>query len=447
MGTLVRLSRHDGMSTLAERTPNAYGPRSSQDDSRPWFRQLTPPQRRVLLAAMLGWMFDSMDFLIYVLAIGRLKSYFGFGDSVAGLLGTLTLLSAAAGGLSFGVIADKIGRVRALNFTILIFSICSLGAATAQSVVQLAIWRTLLGIGMGGEWASGAVLVSETVPAHLRNKATSAMQSTWALGAILAAALAGIVLDVLPLGDNGWRVLFAVGALPALLTLWMRRNIEEPEMWKQTRGSTAAKTNPYSVLFGPELRRRTLLACLLASLLQFAYWGLFFWLPNLLATPIEKGGAGMSVVKSTGWLIPMQAGAFIGYLSFGPLADRFGRRRVFAGFLTIAAILVPIYGRVVHSPTMLLILSPVLGCVGHAYWSMLAPFLSELFPTSVRASGQGLGYNSGRLLGALAPYVIGVLATLPAIGIVSALGVTSAFYIAAAALIFAFPDRSRAPLE
>jgi MFS family permease len=272
------------------------------------------------------------------------------------------------------------------------------------------------------------------------------MQSTWALGAILAAVLAGIVLDVLPLGDNGWRVLFAIGSLPALLTLWMRRNLEEPELWKQTRGTTAAKTNPYAVLFGPELRKRTLLACLLASLLQFAYWGLFFWLPNLLATPVAKGGAGMSVVKSTGWLIPMQAGAFIGYLSFGPLADRFGRRRVFAGFLTLAAIIVPIYGRVVHSPTTLLLLSPVLGCVGHAYWSMLAPFLSELFPTGVRASGQGLGYNSGRLLGALAPYIIGVLATVPAIGIVSALGVTSAFYIGAAALIFAFPDRSRDPL-
>jgi len=434
------------MSTIAERTPNTYSS-GSQNDSRPWFKQLTRAQRRVLLAAMLGWMFDSMDFLIYVLAIGRLKAYFGFGDSTAGLLGTLTLLSAAVGGLSFGVIADKIGRVRALNLTILIFSICSLGAATAQSVVQLAIWRALLGIGMGGEWASGAVLVSETVPAHLRNKATSAMQSTWALGAILAAVLAGIVLDVLPFGDNGWRVLFAIGALPALLTLWMRRNIEEPELWKRTRGTTAAKTNPYAVLFGSELRKRTLLACLLASLLQFAYWGLFFWLPNLLATPVAKGGAGMSVVKSTGWLIPMQAGAFIGYLSFGPLADRFGRRRVFAAFLTLAAIIVPIYGRVVHSPTTLLLLSPVLGCVGHAYWSMLAPFLSELFPTSVRASGQGLGYNSGRLLGALAPYVIGVLATVPAIGIVSALGVTSAFYIGAAALIFAFPDRSRVPLD
>src|SRR5437867_4995262 len=146
-----------------------------------WLGTLTPRQRRALLAAMLGWMFDAMDFLIYVLAIGRLKTWFGFGDATAGLLGTLTLTSAAAGGLAFGVIADRIGRVRSLNITIAIFSVCSLGAATSQSVVQLAVWRTLLGLGMGGEWASGAVLVSESLPADVRNKATSLMQSTWAL--------------------------------------------------------------------------------------------------------------------------------------------------------------------------------------------------------------------------------------------------------------------------
>jgi len=412
-----------------------------------WLRELTPAQRRTLIAAGLGWMFDAMDFLIYVLAIGRIKAYFGFGDATAGLLGTMTLLSAAAGGLAFGVIADKIGRVRALNITVAIFSICSLGAATSQSVVQLAIWRTLLGLGMGGEWASGAVLVSETIPAEHRNKATSLMQSTWALGAMLAAALAGLFLDVLPLGDNAWRWLFAVGGLPSLLILWVRRNVAEPELWQRQRATAAKAVHPYRILFGPALRRRTLLACTLAGLLQFAYWGLFFWLPNLLASPIDKGGAGMSIVKSTGWLIPIQVGAFVGYLSFGPLADRFGRRRVFATILICAAVLVAVYGRVVRTPTVLLALSPVLGFAGHAYWSMFGPFLSELFPTAARASGQGLGYNSGRLLGALAPYTIGVLAAAPHIGIASALAVTSAFYLAAAALIFAFPDTSRIPLD
>jgi len=411
-----------------------------------WFFDLTRPQRRALLAAMLGWMFDAMDFLIYVLTIGRLKTYFGFGDATAGLLGTFTLISAAVGGLTFGVLADRIGRVKTLNITIAIFSICSLGAATAQNVVQLAIWRAVLGLGMGGEWAAGGVLVAESLPPEVRNKATALMQSTWAIGAILAAALAGLVLDVLPLGPSAWRWLFAIGGLPALLILWVRRGVEEPEVWRAAAQARKVYSNPYRVLFSNEYRSRTLLAFLLASLLQFAYWGLFFWLPNLLATPIERGGAGMSVVKSVGWLIPMQFGAFIGYLSFGPLSDRFGRRRVFASFLIGAALLVPLYGQMVRSPAVLLALSPLIGFVGHGYWSALSPLLSELFPTAVRASGQGWGYNSGRLMGALAPYIIGALAALPGVGIVSALGVTSAFYVAAAAVMFAFPDRSRMAL-
>lgn len=412
-----------------------------------WVSKLTPVQRRALFAAMLGWMFDAMDFLIYVLALGRIKTYFGISDAAAGLLGTFTLLSAAAGGLAFGVIADRLGRVRALNITIAIFSICSLGAATSQSVVQLAVWRTLLGLGMGGEWASGGVLVAETLPPEVRNKATSLMQSTWALGAILAAGLAGLFLDVLPLGDEAWRWLFAFGGLPALLILWVRRRVEEPEVWKRSRDAGATRANPYGVLFGRALRNRTLLACVLTGFLQFAYWGLFFWLPNLLASPLERGGAGMTVVKSVAYLVPLQIGAFAGYLSFGPLADRFGRRRVFAVMLIAAALLVPIYGSMVRTPAMLFALSPVLGFLGHGYWSMIGPFLSELFPTAVRASGQGLGYNSGRLLGALAPYVIGALAAVPGIGIASALMLTSAFYVAAGLLVFAFPDTSGRALE
>jgi len=410
------------------------------------FRDVTPAQWRTLIAAAAGWMFDSMDFLIYVMAIGRLQQYFGFDSATAGLLATITLLTAAAGGLAFGVIADKIGRVRALSLTIIVYSVCSIGAATSQSIVQLAIWRALLGFGMGGEWAAGGVLVSETWPAALRNKATSIVQSAWAIGAILAAGLAGLFFDVLPLGNEAWRWLFAVGALPSLLVLWLQRRVEEPELWKANRDAGKLKGNPYKVLFGPELRKRTLLACTLSSLLLFAYWGLFTWLPNLLASPIEKGGAGMTIVKSVAFIVPMQLGAFAGYLSFGPLADKFGRRRTFAAFTITAALVVPVYLRLMSTPSLLFILGPVLGFVGHGYWSMLGPLLSELFPTAVRASGQGLGYNSGRLAGAAAPYVMGVLATIPSVGIVAALGLTSVFFVAAAALIYAIPDTSHAPL-
>src|SRR5262245_1791160 len=192
----------------------------TQPAPTPWHRTITATQWRTLLAAKLGWMLDAMDFLLFIMALGRLKTYFGFDDSVAGLLGTVTLLTSAAGGLMFGVIADRVGRTRALTATVLIFSICSLGAATSQTLWQLMLWRALLGIGMGGEWASGAALVSETWPAQHRAKAMGIMQSGWALGYILAASLAGVVLDVLAPGPEGWRWLFALGAAPALYIVW-----------------------------------------------------------------------------------------------------------------------------------------------------------------------------------------------------------------------------------
>jgi MFS family permease len=392
-------------------------------------------------------MLDAMDFLIFVMALGRLKTYFGFSDATAGLLGTVTLVTSAGGGIAFGLIADRIGRTRALMTTILIFSLCSLGAATSQSVVQLMLWRTLLGVGMGGEWAAGAVLVSETFPPAVRSKAVSIMQSGWALGYILAAILAALVLDVLHLGPNAWRVLFLIGVLPALFTFWIRRRVAEPEAWIHRRPVAPRATGTFAVLFGSQYRRRTILATILGACVQFANWGLFFWLPGFLATPVEKGGAGMSIVRSIGWIIPTQIGAYFGYLSFGFIADRFGRKRTFVTYLLAAAILVPLYGQMARSPLVLMALGPALGFVGYGYFSMFGAFLAELFPTAVRATGQGLTYNLGRGLGALAPYTIGYVATLPNVGIGSALALTSAFFLAGAVLILFFPDTSGKPLE
>jgi MFS family permease len=422
----------------------------------PWYRSITREQWRTLMAAKIGWMLDAMDFLLYVMAIGQLRAYFGFDDATAGMLGTITLLTSAAGGLLFGVIADRMGRTRALMGTVLIFSLCSLGAATSQTLVQLILWRALLGIGMGGEWASGAVLVSESWPAEHRAKAVSIMQSGWAIGYILAAMVAALVLDVLQLGPEAWRWLFAVGVLPAFFALWVRRSVPEPRVWSEQRerwkrrpsqAEASARGNPFAVLFGASLRGRTILAIMLTAAVQFAYWGLFFWLPSFLARPVADGGAGMSLVRSMSWIIPMQIGAYFGYLSFGFLAERFGRRRTFVTFMICAAVLVPIYGQMARSPLVLMLIGPLLGFVGHGYFSMFGALLAELFPTSVRATGQGLSYNAGRGLGALAPYTIGALATIPNIGIGSALAVTSAFFLAAAVLIGFLPDTSGRPLE
>jgi MFS family permease len=222
--------------------------------------------------------------------------------------------------------------------------------------------------------------------------------------------------------------------------------VPEPAAWKQG-GAKVTGVNPFRIIFGRRLLSRTLLITLLGASAQFAYWGVFFWLPAFLARPIDQGGAGMGVVGSLGWIIPVQIGAYFGYLTFGFIADRFGRRPTFVLFMVAAAALVLIYGQMARSPMVLLVLGPVLGYFGHGYFSMFGSFVAELFPTAVRATGQGTSYNIGRMAGAIAPYTIGAMATLPGIGIGLALGLTSAFFLLAACLIFTLPDRSGEALE
>jgi MFS family permease len=406
----------------------------------PWFRNITPLQWKTLAAAFLGWMLDAMDFVLYVMALTTLQQEFHYGSDIAGLLATIALFASAGGGLLFGLVADRFGRTRALMATIILFSLGSLGTATAQDLMQLILWRTVVGLGVGGEWSSGAVLVSETWPPEHRDKAISIMQSAWALGYILAAAAAAIVLPWL-----GWRWLFAVGALPALLVLWVRRAVPEPEVWLARRRSQVPTSNRLGAIFGRALVGRTLLGTLLMGSVLFAYWGVFAWFPALLASPVEQGGAGMSIVGSLGWIIALQLGAFAGYLSFGFIADRVGRRWAFGGFLVTAAVLVPIYGQMTASPTALMVLGPLLGFFGHGYLSLFGALFAELFPTDVRATAQGFCYSSARLLSALAPYTIGALAQWHGIG--TALGLTSLFFLLGAFLMLLVPNTRGVPLE
>src|SRR6185503_5542928 len=291
--------------------------------------------------------------------------------------------------------------------------IASLGAATSQSVMQLMFWRAVLGLGMGGEWASGAVLVSETWPPEHRNKAISIMQSGWALGYILALLAAAAILGAAPLGADSWRLLFTLGILPAFFALWIRRYVREPEQWTAGRAAAREARNPFGEIFGRALIGRTLLIILLGGAVQFGYWGVFTWLPGFLGRPISAGGAGLDVVRSLGWLIPVQLGAYAGYLTFGFIADRIGRRAAFVLFMIGAAILVPIYGQMARSPVLLLVLGPLIGYFGYGYFSMFGSFVAELYPADVRATGLGTSYNIGRMAGAVAPYTIGVIGTQP----------------------------------
>jgi putative sialic acid transporter len=406
-----------------------------------WYRTIKREQWNTLIAAQLGWTLDAMDFVLYLMAINSLMNAFGFDTAQAGLLASVALIASAIGGLLFGMVADYFGRTRALMATILIYSFATLGTATAQNFTQLMIWRVAVGIGMGGEWASGAVLVSETWPAEHRGKAIGIMQSGWAIGYILAALAAAAILPTF-----GWRWLFVLGVLPALFIFWVRRNVQEPTVWSAEReknppsqvSSRLSEVNTLSAIFDQGLLSRTLKASLLTSLVMFGYWGFFTWLPGFLAASAEQGGAGMSIVKSVAWIIPTQIGAFFGYLSFGFISDRIGRRPAFIGFLVAAAVLVPIYGHMARSPLALMVTGPLLGFFSHGYFSVFGAMLSELFDTRVRATAQGFTYNVGRILGGLAPYTIGALAITRGLG--PALALTSAFFIAGAFLMLTLPE-------
>jgi MFS family permease len=410
--------------------------------SVPWYSSATPRQWKILGAAMLGWGLDGMDVMLYAFALTSIQKDFQLSSAQAGGVASITLLASGAGGILFGYLADRCGRSRALIYSILTYSIFTALTATADSLAELVLWRMLVGIGLGGEWSAGSVLVAEEWPAEHRGKAVGMVQSSWALGYIAAAVLASAVLP-----RHGWRLLFAIGVFPALLAVWIRRSIPEPEIWVRAKeesrqepaGSTLAK------IFQPPLLRITLLASLLSSSLLFGYWGLFTWVPAYLSSPVEKGGAGMTIVRSTSWIIPMQLGAFAGYILFGFLADRMGRRPTFLLFVLGAAACVPLYGFYSASRQMLFLLGPLVGFFGHGYFSVFGVMLAELFPSAVRGFAQGLCYNIGRSVSALAPATIGFFADRHGIG--PALACTAVFFLIGAGLIYMLPETKGRPLQ
>ncbi len=386
---------------------------------------------------MLGFLLDAMDVLLYVFAIQALRAEFSLSNAQAGLVSTLSSILSALGGIAAGALSDRLGRRRLLMYTILLYSFASAGTALSGGLAGLLFWRSLVGLGLGGEWTAGATLVAEYWPAAQRGRAVSFLQSGWALGYMLAAVLAGLILP-----RFGWRALFLVGVLPALLTIFIRRKVTEPEIWLNRTGA-----GRWGDVLRPPLLRSTVLATALAAVTMFAYWGTFTWLPGFLSATRASGGAGFDVIKTSTWVFVMQGGAYAGYLSFGVLADRFGRRITFAAYVLMAAIVTPVYGFLPSwgSEQLLLVLGPVVGFVGTGFFSLFGSMLAELYPTAVRGMGQGLTYNLGRGLGSLAPFVVGAAADRHGFGV--ALALCSGFYLVAAVLVFALPETKGRDLE
>jgi MFS family permease len=392
----------------------------------------TPRERRALLASMLGWMLDGMDVTLYAMVISELMRSLRLTTGEAGLLASVTLVSSAAGGVLFGLLADGYGRRRALMLSILVYSVFTAACGLSRGLGDLIVFRALLGLGMGGEWATGAALVAETWRSEHRAKAMGLMQSGFAVGYALAALIAAVVLP-----RWGWRAVFFAGILPALLTLWIRRGVEESPVWlDQPSARVHPGASPSPQAASARIGRPLLLALLMNSAALFGWWGLFTWIPSFLALPVGQGGRGLTVAASSLWIVVMQAGMWLGYVTFGFLSDTLGRRRTYIGYLLLAALLVPLYARA--GARWLLLLGPVLAFFGTGHFTGFGIISAELFPTSIRASAMGLAYNFGRIFSAAAPWLLGVLAGRA--GLDASFWICGLAFAVAATLALALPE-------
>jgi MFS family permease len=407
------------------------------------FSDITAAQRRTLIAAALGWMLDAFDTMLYALVLAHVMVDLSMSKATSGFLATLTLLASGVGGILFGFIADRIGRKRALMLSILTYSICSFASGLSTSILMLAVFRFVLGLGMGGEWNTGATLVAETWPSELRAKAISIVQSSWAIGYALAALVAGVVLHY-----TNWRMVFFVGIVPALVTLWIQSRVPESEMWQEQH--RLAQESPrvadaqqryehhsFARIFQPPYVRSTF-ALLLANFFgMFAWWGLFTWLPPYLSLPVEQGGRGFGVMGSTMLLVVLNLfGMFPGYASYGWVADRLGRRRSYVLYTLIAAILVPLYA-IARAPGLILVLGTATAFFGTGFFSGSGIIGSEIFPTGVRARALGFTYNGARTMSSIAPYIIGRVGETRGLG--------WAFYLCGASFLFSMMAATQLP--
>lgn len=398
-----------------------------------FYRDMNTAERRTFWACATGWALDGMDFMIYPLVIGTIIKLWSVDAGLAGLAGTVTLLASAIGGWLAGFLCDRIGRVRTLQITIIWFSVFSLVCAFVQDFNQLLIARALLGLGFGGEWAAGAVLMGETIRAQYRGRAVGSVQSGWAVGWGIAVLTQAVLFSLLP-PEQAWRWMFAVGVLPALLVFFLRRYVEEPSIAAQTLAHQQASGDRPAIweIFEGPILKTTLLASLVATGCQGGYYAVTFWVPRFLTTERK-----LSIVSSTGYLAALIIGSFVGYLVGAWLADRIGRRKLFLLFSLGAIAVVLVYTQITFTNEVLWLLGFPLGFFASGYFSGMGPFLTELYPTRLRGSGQGFCYNFGRGIGALFPALVGYLShttTLANAIAIFAVVAYAVFFLAAYAL-------------
>jgi MFS family permease len=431
------------MSTTTAGSTTAVRDRERRSES--WYAALGDRGRRAFRAAFAGYTLDAFDLIVLTLSLTAIGATFDLGTGATGALSTVTLSCSAIGGVLAGVLSDRIGRARTLMLTVAVYSIFTFLSGLASSYEMLLFFRVFQGIGFGGEWAVGAVLVAEMVRGESRGRALGVVQSAWAVGWALAVGVYLLVFELWP-ETTAWRILMCLGILPALLILYIRRNVRDAEIFEETRAKekkgareaveARALEMPLKQIFRRDLLKTTLAASLLATGIQGGYYAMFTWIPTFL-----KKERDLTVVGTSGYLFVVIAGAFLGYLTAGWVHDRLGRRNTFRLFATAAGVCLVVYFAVPSgSNTTLLLVGFPLGFFASGCFSGFGAYLSELFPTRARGTGGGFCYNVGRGIGALFPGIIGFLAAAIGLGGAVAFGVFG--YVLAIVALFFLPETS-----
>lgn len=370
-----------------------------------WYSETGPRERRAFWSCKVGYMLDGMDTQMLSFVIPTLVATWGISLADAGFIGTLTLLASALGGWIAGILSDRIGRVRTLQLTVLWFAVFTGLCGLAQNYHQLLAARALMGFGFGGEWTAGAVLIGEVIRARDRGKAVGLVQSGWAIGWGLSALLYALLFSVLS-AEYAWRGLFLIGLLPALLVVVIRRYVKEPDVYEKEKAVQAhvSDTPRLTEIFAPALLSTTLRAALLTTGAQGGYYAITTWLPTFLKTERH-----LTVMGTGGYLATIIVGSWVGYLASAYLTDRLGRKPNFILFALGSMVIAFSYTSLNLTNTSMLWLGFPLGFFASGIFSGMGAFLTELFPTRVRGSGQGFCYNVGRAVGALFPFLIGAL--------------------------------------
>jgi MFS family permease len=398
-----------------------------------WYRELPPKGKRAFAGAFMGFGLDSYDFWVFSLSLAAIGTTFGLNSAEKGWLSTATLLASALGGVIAGVLCDRIGRTRTLMLTIITFAVFTALCGLAPNYQTLLVLRALQGIGFGGEWATGAILVAEYSSALRRGRAVAVIQSSWAVGWALAVLMYTLVFNLVD-DRTAWRVLFFTGLLPALAVIYVRRKVVDSPHYLERR--QLAARGSLKAIFQGDLVRTTAFASLLATGCQGGYYTIATWLPNYL-----KNNRGLPTTGVGGYLYFLIVGAFLGYMTGGYLTDRIGRKNSFRLFALLSAVLLVLYTRLPNGAgTAVMFLGLPLGFTASAIFSGFGAFLAELYPSSARGAGQSFTYNFGRALGAFFPTIIGYLAANNHLGVGGAMAFGALAYVLAFFATFGLPE-------